>query len=54
MRSETPEKVDSNRRTIFRIHGGLLLLAAMYWIVSAGINALFVYHPDEPHLVGPP
>jgi len=54
MTSETSKTPDSNRRTIFQIHGGLLFPAAMCWIVSAGINAPFVYHPDKPNLVGPP
>jgi 4-amino-4-deoxy-L-arabinose transferase-like glycosyltransferase len=52
MTSETSEIADDNRRTMLLLHGGLLLLAAIYWIVSAGISAPFVYHPDEPDVVG--
>jgi 4-amino-4-deoxy-L-arabinose transferase-like glycosyltransferase len=52
MTSDTPGTTDGNRRAIFFVHCGLLLLAAAYWVVSAGINAPFVYHPDEPDLVG--
>ena len=52
MTSETPEIADGDRRKVFLVYGCLLLLAALYWIVSAGISAPFVYHPDEPDVVG--
>jgi 4-amino-4-deoxy-L-arabinose transferase-like glycosyltransferase len=51
MTSETTEIAGGNRRIIFLMHGGLIVVAAIYWIVLAGINAPFVYHPDEPDVM---
>lgn len=42
----------ARRRIVVLIYGGLLVFAAIYWGASARIGAPFVYHPDEPDVVG--
>lgn len=40
------------RRIAFALYAALLLLAAIYWTAFARAGAPFIYHPDEPDVLG--
>jgi len=52
--SESSMSMDAGHhsRIPFNFQAGLLVFASLYWGVYAKTGAPFVYHPDEPDLVG--